>query len=107
MELSLLSGDLSVIEADDSLLIQEIDAVTRQGGSWNPSLYNEQLKRELKLQSVFNFGQKGTDKMIAQPTKVQNRKHHINSLALHAAEMELELLDARGARNKTKSETQA
>jgi hypothetical protein len=45
--------------------------------------------------------------LIAAPTKTQNKKHQINSLAMSAASVELELMEARGARSKSKSETQS
>ena len=101
IEQELMQGNLSVV---DTAKIVEIEASQEP---WDSSKYGEQQKREMQLQSVFNFGQKGGEKLISQPTKVQSRKHQINSLALHAAEMELELMEARGARSKTKSETQA
>ncbi len=43
--------------------------------------------------------------MIA-PSKTQNRKHQLNSLAMQAAQTELAMLDAKGSRMKSKSETQ-
>jgi hypothetical protein len=48
----------------------------------------------------------GKDKMLLQPSRVQNKRHHINSLAMRAAETEIALLDAKGNRGKTKAETQ-
>lgn len=43
---------------------------------------------------------------MIQPTKLQNRKHQINSLVFKAAETELQLLEMKTNRNRTKSETQ-
>mmetsp|Transcript_26435 Transcript_26435/g.26687 ORF Transcript_26435/g.26687 Transcript_26435/m.26687 type:complete len:412 (-) Transcript_26435:92-1327(-) len=97
----LLSGNISVINDRSCISVQ---ASTQH---WNPNQYENQQKREAQLNSVFNFGQKGKDGMIAQPTKLQNKRHQINSLAFNAAQIELELLDAKGTRMKTKSETQA
>ena len=50
---------------------------------------------------------KNADKSLAIPSRLQNRKHHINSLVRSAADTELALLDARGGRSRTKAETQA
>ena len=41
------------------------------------------------------------------PTKLQRRKHQINSLATAAAERELELMDKKGQSLRTKAQTQA
>ena len=101
MQQELLSGNIDAIQQASVLELQaNIEP-------WNPDLYGEQQKREALLSSAFNFGQKGGDSMIQQPTKVQNRRHQINSLAFNAAQIEMELLDAKGARMRTKSETQA
>ena len=42
-----------------------------------------------------------------KPSKLQKRKHQINSLAIAAAERELELMEKRGRATKTKAETNA
>ena len=81
--------------------------ITAQAEKWDPLRYGEQRRKEEQLQSAFSLGIKGSEKMIAQPTKLQNRKHQINSLVYKAAEVEFELMEMKGARNKTKSETQA
>lgn len=49
---------------------------------------------------------KAGDKLLLQPTKTQNKRHHINSLVMKAAETELALMDVRGGRGRTKAETQ-
>lgn len=77
----------------------------RRDSTWDDSRYREQKKKEEELKSM--FGSASGNNMIAQPTKNQNRKHQINSLAFSAAESELELLEARGRQYKTKAETQA
>ena len=56
---------------------------------------------------MFNFGQGAGENQIAQPSRVQNKKHQINSLVLSAAQMELDLMDARATRLRSKAETQA
>eukprot|EP01041_Mallomonas_annulata_P003733 gene3733-7416_t len=102
IEQELLQGNISAVE--EALPCVQLQANVEP---WNPYLYGEQQKREAQLTSAFNFGQNGKDQMISQPTKLQNKRHQINSLAFNAAQIELELLDAKGARMKTKSETQA
>lgn len=74
---------------------------------WNSDDYYTQQKRQKELQSIFNFKQNGGDKMLSQPTKLQNKRHQINSLVMSAAESELELLEAKGRQLKTKYETQS
>jgi len=49
----------------------------------------------------------GESQTVYKPSKVQKRKHQINSLAYSAAERELELMEKKGNSNKTKSQTQA
>jgi len=77
----------------------------RQDTTWDDTKYREQKQRQEELQNM--FGNPGGNKMIAQPTKNQNRKHHINSMVFSAAEAELELMENRARRSKSKSETQA
>ena len=75
----------------------------KQDTTWDDSRYREQKQKEAEMQKMFG----GSNSMIAQPTKNQNRKHQINSLVYSAAQSELELLEARARQGKTKSETQA
>ena len=100
IERSLLTGDVSTISG-----AHFIDVQGKQ--PWDSSAYDDRRHREEEVLSVYNFGGKGGEKAIMQPTKVQNKRHHINSLAMHAAETELALLDARGQRSKSKAETMA
>ena len=100
IERSLLTGDVSTISG-----AHVIDVQGKQ--PWDSSAYDDRRHREEEVLSVYNFGGKGGEKAIMQPTKVQNKRHHINSLAMHAAETELALLDARGQRSKSKAETMA
>lgn len=95
----LLNGNVAVVQQS-----KFVD-VSSDGKGWDSSTYNERQRREAEVASM--FGQKAGANMIAQPTKAQNRKHQINSLAMSAASVELDLMEARGARSKSKSETQA
>ena len=100
-------------DVQNELLRGNVDAVECAAGfvevqnpsEWDNRKYAEQLKRETELNSMFS--QSAGSGMMSQPTKVQSKRHQINSLAFNAAQMELELLDAKGARLKTKSETQS
>ncbi len=102
-------------DVQNELLRGNVSAVDYAGcverknpSEWDNRMYAEQLKREAELKSIFCQSADGGSKgMLSQPTKVQSKKHQINSLAFSAAQMELDLLDAKGARLKTKSETQA
>ena len=68
----------------------------------------EKRKYEEEIGAVYKFGGTGGAlKAIAQPNRLQNKKHQINSLAMAAANAEIEMYDSRGTRNKTKAETQA
>ena len=100
IERSLLTGDMSRLEGASFIEVQGKQP-------WDSTAYDERRQKEAEVLSVYNFGGKGGEKAIMQPTKVQNKRHHINSLAMHAAETELALLDARGQRSKTKAETMA
>lgn len=99
IQLELMNGNVGAVEQS-----QFVDVSTK-GRGWDSSTYQEQKKREAEVASM--FGQKAGANMISQPTKQQSRKHQINALAMSAASAELELMEARGARAKSKSETQA
>ena len=94
----LLRGNVTAVEEG-----QFIDVSGAQG--WDSTKYNEQQSREAEVNGMFS--RQAGDKMIAQPTKLQTRRHQINSLAMSAASVELELMEARGARAKSKAETQS
>lgn len=95
----LLRGDINAAMGIGGTNVKDI----KQHASWDDTHYREQQQREKELQTMFG----ASSNMVAQPTKNQNRKHHINSLMYSAAASELELLEAKGRQMKTKSETQA
>lgn len=100
IEAELLNGNINIIE-DKSYVVSG-------HSSWDKNKYLERQKNEEQVNSIYHFGgTNGGTKIIAQPTRLQNRKHQINSLAMAAANVELEMMEAKGARNKTKAETQA
>ena len=101
IHLSLLQGDVGALENGATF----IDVQPPQ--EWDTEQYMMQQKRQEELKSMFNFSQKGGDNALSQPTKLQNRRHQINSLVFSAAESELELLEAKGRQMKTKYETQS
>lgn len=96
-ELQLMSGDLTGL--DRSGAVQEISIQHE----WNEMAYTEQQRQQQEVQRGFGIG---TNKMLSQVSKAANRKHQLSSLAIKAAETELAMLEKRGARNLTKSETQ-
>lgn len=72
---------------------------------WNQIEYDNQTKREQELREMYSGGAQAGGGV--QPSKLQNRKHQINSLAMKAAETEIKMLEVKANRVKTKSETQA
>ena len=62
---------------------------------------------EVSIAAQFYNTKTGATTTTTKATKTQRRKHQINSLAISAAERELELLDKKGKSNKTKHETNA
>ena len=101
MQNHLMNGDVSAALGLSGGNMREL----QQDTTWDDSRYREQQQRQRELQSM--FGNPNGDKDIAQPTKTQSRKHHINALVFSAAESELELLEARGRQSQTKAQTQA
>lgn len=95
-ELQLMSGDLSGME---TTAVKDISVQNK----WDELRYTEQQQREQEVQRGFGIG---VNKSLMQVSKQQNRKHQLSSLAIKAAETELAMLEKRGARNLTKSETQ-
>lgn len=98
LEMELLQGNTSVV---DSLTMKVVNA----SAHWNSEAYTSQMQREQELKSVYNLNNPNNVGAL-QPSKLQNRKHQINSLALKAAETELAMLDAKLNRSRTKAETQ-
>lgn len=101
METHLLQGNLSV-----GLQGADVVSVVGGGHDWDAGEYRLKQQRESELRTIANGGKLGESAAYSMPSKLQNRRHQINSLAVNAAERELELLEAKGARNRTKAETQ-
>lgn len=95
-ELQLMSGDLSGME---TTAVKDISVQNK----WDELRYTEQQQREQEVQRGFGIG---VNKNLSMVSKQQSRKHQLSSLAIKAAETELAMLEKRGARNLTKSETQ-
>lgn len=81
LEIALLNGNLSAV-TNKVGQIQEIQS--KAGDAWDSTRYDDQRKRESMVQSSFNLGQ---NNLFTNPTKLQNRKHQINTLAIQAAKM--------------------
>ena len=104
IEQALASGNLDII--DQNNLIKSNIIAVEGVGSWDSSKYESQKQKEYDVLKKYNLVG-GTDGTVNQPSKQQNRKHHISSLAFNAAKAELALLDSKATRNKTKYETQS
>ncbi|RYH16822.1 hypothetical protein EON65_29465 [archaeon] len=98
LEAHLMAGDMSVLGEAKVAHIQGFN-------SWDSRAYMDQQAREASI--IKQYTGPDSNKSLVQANKVQNRKHQLTSLAMKAAETELALLDARGARMKTKSQTQS
>ena len=97
LELQLLAGDLSAVQQNGAVKDIAVDH------HWNELRYTEQQQQQQEVQRSFGIGM---NKALSQVSKQQNRKHQLSSLAIKAADTELAMLEKRGARNMTKSETQ-
>jgi hypothetical protein len=102
LEQALLSGNTVALDTfTGNIAIQEVAG----DNQWDSKKYEVDMKTKREAQLINStFHSNG---VIIPPTKLQNRRHQINSLAASAAKMELALLEARGSRMKTKAETQA
>ena len=109
IEHALSQGNLDIVEQHN--LIKNNIITVDNTGSWDSSKYEAQKQKEYDVLKKYNLVSSGADgsggSAINQPSKQQNRKHHINSLAFNAAKAELALLDSKATRNKTKFETQS
>jgi Mitotic checkpoint regulator, MAD2B-interacting len=99
IEQQLISGNLDAIQSGNGG-IKEV----RAGKDWDAHAYTTQKENEAELHRAF-FAAKGGAKAIAPVSKMQGRKHQINSLVMQAAKTELALLNAKGERNLSKQET--
>ena len=100
-------------DIEQQLISGNLDAAQSMGGGmkemrsnndWNAHAYTAQKQNEAELHKAF-FAGKGGEKAIAPVSKLQGRKHQINSLVMQAAKTELALLNAKGERNLSKQET--
>jgi hypothetical protein len=99
IEQQLISGNLDAAQS----MGREMKEM-RASNDWNAHAYTTQKQNEAELHKAF-FAGKGGEKAIAPATKLQGRKHQINSLVIAAAKTELALLNAKGERNLSKQET--
>lgn len=96
IESQLLSGNLASIE---SIPLRQIEGYNE----WDKLSYLEQQEKEQSIMKMYTGD--GSIKSMALPSKSQNRKHQLTSLALKAAETEISLLEAKGQRSKSKAQT--
>lgn len=102
IEHMLMAGDLSVLDEEDSgAIVQEVSGSHK----WDAQSYTDQKAREALVYK--QYGADGALKSVVQPTKTQNRKHQLTSLAMKAAETEIAMMESHASRGKTKSQTQS
>jgi hypothetical protein len=99
LEMQIQSGNLASLQ---DLPIQDIE---RPSDQWDATSYMDKQYREMQIMNEYTNN--GTMKSIVQPTKLQNRRHQLSSLALHAAETEIAMMEAKAQRGKSKSQTQS
>jgi Mitotic checkpoint regulator, MAD2B-interacting len=99
IEQQLISGNLEAAQSMGGGMKE-----MRASNDWNAHAYTTQKQNEAELHKAF-FAGKGGEKAIAPVSKLQGRKHQINSLVMAAAKTELALLNAKGERNLSKQET--
>lgn len=99
LEMQIQSGNLTSL---DGLQVHNIQSSNNQ---WDALSYMDRQHKEVEIMNQYTNN--GAMKSIAQPSKQQNRRHQLSSLALHAAETEIAMLEARNQRGKSKSQTQS
>ena len=97
MEAQLLHGNMDAVNN-----METSGTFVAAPAAWDRFKYEERQAQEAEVSRTYKIGQN-----IQQSNRLQNRKHQINSLAIAAANTELEMLDAKGRRNKSKAETAA
>ena len=97
MEAQLLHGNMEAVNN-----METSGTFVARPAAWDRFSYEERQAQEAEVSRTYKIGQN-----IQQSNRLQNRKHQINSLAVAAANTELEMLDAKGRRNKSKAETAA
>lgn len=103
-----MSGDVSVLDRSDlggvkGVPIKTMRQLDASEHNWNAQDYIDQQQREAEIYKTYtNDGQ-----LKLQPNKTQNKKHQLTSLALKAAETEIALMEAKGAKQKTRAQTQS
>ncbi len=98
IELQIQSGNLTSLEG---VSLHEV----QNSHQWDALSYMDKQNKEIQIMNEYTNN--GTMKSIVQPTKLQNRRHQLSSLALHAAETEIAMMEARYQKSKSKSQTQS
>ncbi|KAJ1445153.1 hypothetical protein M885DRAFT_626459 [Pelagophyceae sp. CCMP2097] len=108
LERALVTGDVAGLGGLAAAGVQIFDHSQRvDSRSAAELLRASERKPEVKIKASFYNPATGADAQSAGASKTQKRKHQINTLAVAAAEREIELLDKRGAQSQTKRQTQA
>ena len=104
-----MSGD---VRALDQLRHSNPSIVVAEARGHVQAVSNDELLAkghvpDVSIAAAFYNTKTGETRTTTKVTKTQRRKHQINSLAIAAAERELDLLERKGKANRTKHETNA
>ncbi len=101
-EREIAAGNFEVLSGQTAVVYQP------DTSNWNPQCdAAQENKKDIMIPSVRYNPSTGQSETTYKPSKLQKRKHQLNSLAYTAAERELELMDRKGHALKTKAQTQA
>lgn len=104
LERHLEAGNFDALGKGEASVLLQPDT-----SAWNPHRNGaaDTKQSEVKIASLSYDPRTGESTTSFNPSKVQKRKHQINSLAVSAAQRELELMEKKGNSLKTKAQTQA
>lgn len=103
LESALMEGDVSALQGVE---IEDVSARVETRTAEQLAATSE-FTPDVRVAASFYNPKTGTNIMTLRPSKLQRRRHQINSLAVTAAERELDLLERRNLSMKTKRHTQS
>lgn len=106
LESRLMQGDVSALEADESVEVADVRGRIETRTAEQLAATSE-FTSEVRIAANFYNPKTGTNITTVRPSKLQRRRHQINSLAVSAAERELALLEQQSAGRTTKRQTQS
>ncbi|KAJ8600454.1 hypothetical protein CTAYLR_001442 [Chrysophaeum taylorii] len=103
LETALMEGDVSALDGE------EVVEVRGRADTRTPEQLaaTSEFTGEVRVAASFYNPKTGTNIQTLRPSKLQRRRHQINSLAVSAAERELELLEKKNVSTRTKHQTQS